>query len=155
MAHGHNNPGHFGIHTKKYKLIFFYGTDYADTHNKKPVTRHGGNRFGKSTPAAWEFYDLTKDPREMHNRYAGPEYRKVVQSLKAELKKLCRDVGDTDGEYPRMPQDRSGATGGLSWGLERKKKRSRFRSAACRWVASALCRSPGMHPSSRDVAAAS
>ena len=102
MAHGHNNPGHFGIRTKQYKLIFFYGTDYTDTHNKRLVTRHGGNRFGKSTPAAWEFYDLTKDPHEMHNRYGDAEYRKIIQSLKAELKKLRQEVGDTDEKYPKI-----------------------------------------------------
>ena len=28
MAHKHNNPAHFGIRTKDYKLIFFYGLDY-------------------------------------------------------------------------------------------------------------------------------
>ncbi len=100
MAHGHNNPGHFGIRTKRYKLIFFYGTDYTATHNKKLVTRHGGNRFGKSTPAAWELYDLKRDPHEMHNRYGDPKYRQIGQSLKAELKKLRQEVGDTDEKYP-------------------------------------------------------
>ncbi|MHC4168474.1 MAG: sulfatase/phosphatase domain-containing protein, partial [Planctomycetota bacterium] len=102
MAHGHNNPGHFGIRTKEYKLIFFYGTDYTDTHNKKLVTKHGGNRFWESTPVAWEFYDLTEDPYEMHNRYRDPDYQDVIQSLKAELKKLRKEVGDTDQEHPRI-----------------------------------------------------
>jgi len=102
MAHGHNNPGHFGIRTKQYKLIFFYGTDYTDTHNKKVVTRHDGNRFGKSTPAGWELYDLKRDPHEMHNRYSDPEYRKIVASLKTELKRLRKEVGDTDEKYPQI-----------------------------------------------------
>ena len=102
MAHGHNNPGHFGIRTKEHKLIFFYGADYTDTHNKRLVTKHDGNRFWKSTPAAWEFYDLSKDPHEMHNRYRDPEYRKVVQSLKAELEKLREEIGDTDADHPRI-----------------------------------------------------
>jgi len=100
MAHGHNNPGHFGIRTKQYKLIFFYGTDYTDTHNKKLVTKHGGNRFWKSTPAAWEFYDLTEDPHEMHNRYRDTEYRQIIRSLKAELKELRKEIGDTDQDHP-------------------------------------------------------
>ena len=85
MAHGHNNPAHFGIRTKKYKLIFFYGVDYTDIHNKKKVTGRDGNRFFKSTPAGWEFYDLVKDPHEMNNCYRDPEYQKVIQSLKKEL----------------------------------------------------------------------
>ncbi len=102
MAHGHNNPAHFGIRTKVHKLIFFYGTDYTDTHNKKVVTSRGGNRFWKSTPAAWEFYDLSKDPHEMHNRYGDPSYREIIGSLKAELKKLREELGDTDEAYPRI-----------------------------------------------------
>jgi N-acetylglucosamine-6-sulfatase len=28
MAHAHVNPAHFGVRTKNYKLIFFYGSDY-------------------------------------------------------------------------------------------------------------------------------
>ena len=102
MAHGHNNPGHFGIRTKKYKLIFFYGCDFTDTHNGRRIEKHGGNRYYRNTPPAWELYDLEKDPHEMHNRYADPEYRQIVQSLKAELKKLRREVGDTDKEYPKI-----------------------------------------------------
>lgn len=102
MAHGHNNPAHFGIRTKKYKLIFFYGVDYTDTHNKKKVLNRDGNRFWKSTPAAWEFYDLTKDPHEMKNRYGHIEYGNIIQSLKAELRKTRKELGDTDQENPRI-----------------------------------------------------
>ncbi len=102
MAHGHNNPGHFGIRTKEHKLIFFYGTDFTDTHNKRPVTRHEGNRFFKSTPAAWEFYDLSRDPHEMHNRYGDPQYRQAIASLKAELRRLREELGDTDREHPKI-----------------------------------------------------
>ncbi|MCD6394709.1 MAG: sulfatase-like hydrolase/transferase [Planctomycetes bacterium] len=102
MAHGHNNPGHFGIRTKKYKLIFFYGVDYTDIHNKKKVTGRDGNRFWKSTPAAWEFYDLAKDPREMNNRYGDTDYQEIVQSLKAQLKELRKEIEDTDEDNPRI-----------------------------------------------------
>jgi hypothetical protein len=102
MAHGHNNPGHFGIRTHQHKLIFFYGTDYTDTHNKRLVTKHEGNRFWKNTPVAWEFYDLTRDPHEMHNRYGDADYQKIIRSLKVELKKLRKELGDTDQEHPRI-----------------------------------------------------
>ena len=104
MAHGHNNPAHFGIRTKKYKLIFFYGVDYKDVHNKKKITDRDGNRFFKSTPAAWEFYDLVKDPHEMNNCYSSPEYQQIIQSLKSELKRLRREIGDTDEENTRIRQ---------------------------------------------------
>ena len=102
MAHGHNNPAHFGLRTEKYKLIFFYGCDFTDTHKNKPVTRHGGNRYWANTPAAWEFYDLTKDPKEMHNRYGDKKYAKVIADLKKKLKKLRADIGETDKKYPRI-----------------------------------------------------
>ncbi len=104
MAHGHNNPAHFGIRTKKHKLIFFYGVDYTDIHNKKKVVGRDGNRFWKSTPAAWEFYDLVKDPREMNNRYGDIEYREIIESLKAELKNVRRELADTDEDNPRIRQ---------------------------------------------------
>ena len=102
MAHGHNNPAHFGIRTKKYKLIFFYGVDYTDIHNKQKVEGKDGNRFWTSTPAAWELYDLEKDPHEMVNQYANPEYSKVVKKLKAELFRIREEIGDTDEEFPRI-----------------------------------------------------
>ncbi|MEN8117364.1 MAG: sulfatase [Bacteroidota bacterium] len=102
MAHGHNNPAHFGIRTKKYKLIFFYGVDYTDTHNKKKVADKDGNRFWQSTPAAWELYDLEKDPNEMVNQYLNPEYTEIVKKLKQELIEIREEIGDTDEEFPRI-----------------------------------------------------
>jgi len=102
MAHGHNNPGHFGIRSGQHKLIFFYGADYTDTHNKRLVTKHEGNRFWKNTPAAWEFYDLSRDPHEMHNRYKDPDYQAIIRSLKLELKRLRQELGDTDQKHPRI-----------------------------------------------------
>lgn len=102
MAHGHNNPAHFGIRTKKYKLIFFYGVDYTDTHNKKKVEDKDGNRFWESTPAAWELYDLEKDPNEMLNQYANPKYAEIVKKLKQKLFETREEIGDTDEQFPRI-----------------------------------------------------
>ena len=102
MAHGHNNPAHFGIRTKQHKLIFFYGMDYTDTHNKRLVTKHEGNRFWKNTPVAWEFYDLVQDPHEMRNLYHDPEAQETIRSLKAALKTLRKEIGDTDQDHPRI-----------------------------------------------------
>ena len=102
MAHGHNNPGHFGIRSKEHKLIFFYGTDYTDTHNGTRITKHEGNRFWKNTPSAWEFYDLGRDPQEMHNRYRDPNYQKIIHALKSDLSALRQEIGDTDQDHPRI-----------------------------------------------------
>ena len=33
MAHGHNNPAHFGLRTDRYKLIFFYGCDFTSEND--------------------------------------------------------------------------------------------------------------------------
>jgi len=52
--------------------------------------------------AAWEFYDLTKDPREMKNEYANPKYREIIKSLKAELEKQRRELNETDRHYPHL-----------------------------------------------------
>jgi len=102
MAHGHNNPAHFGIRTKQYKLIFYYGADFTNIHAGRAVEGKGGNRFWENTPAAWEFYDLQRDPCEMHNRYGDPEYAARISSLKAELGRVRKEIGEADEKYPRI-----------------------------------------------------
>ncbi len=102
MAHGHNNPAHFGIRTARHKLIFYYGIDYKNLHRGKEVEKHGENRFWDDTPAAWELYDLQRDPHEMHNLYRDPDYAGLVSSLKAELRQLRKRLGDTDTDNPRI-----------------------------------------------------
>lgn len=95
----HQNPAHFGVRTKDYKLIFFYGTDYKDWGKQN----NRMNYFvGRNTPPAWEFYDLRKDPKEMDNRYDDPAYKDVVAELKIRLKKLRKDLGEEDGDYPHI-----------------------------------------------------
>ena len=62
---------HYGVRTKRHKLIhFYYDID------------------------AWELYDLEKDPNELNNVYADPAYAAVVAELKAELTRLQRQYGD-------------------------------------------------------------
>ena len=104
MAHGHNNPAHFGIRTKKHKLIFYYGMDYTNIHKGKKVQGKGGNRFWEITPAAWELYDLEKDPNEMVNQYSNPEYSEEVKELKVLLLKTREDLGDEDDAFPTIKQ---------------------------------------------------
>jgi arylsulfatase A-like enzyme len=87
MAHNLATPAHFGVRTDRYKLIFFYGSDYA-----------GQNR----TPAAWEFYDLRRDPHEMRDEYRNPDYQHVIADLKAQLEKAREELGETDERYPAI-----------------------------------------------------
>jgi len=100
MAHAHANPAHFGIRTKRYKLIFFYGLDYVNRGVKAPKNRWSITQF--QTPAAWEFYDLEKDPKEMDNRYNDPQYASIIQGLKKELAEKRKELNEEDGKYPEI-----------------------------------------------------
>ena len=80
MAH-HDNPAHYGIRTREYKLIFFYGLP-LDAPGARP----------RATPAYWELYDLKKDPREMNNIYGDPEYAEVVKKMRAALPKGAKPL---------------------------------------------------------------
>ncbi|MGY6648690.1 sulfatase family protein [Wenyingzhuangia sp. IMCC45574] len=105
MAHAHANPAHFGIRTKNYKLIFFYGKYWVDVNkpgaewNKKSW----GNRFTMDTPVAWEFYDLTVDPKEMNNAYSNPKYKEIIWDLKNQLLAKRKELNEEDGEkFPHI-----------------------------------------------------
>jgi len=104
LAHKHQNPAHFGIRTKDYKLIFFYGKYWVDTDdpNAEWNKESWGNDFTNHTPVAWEFYDLKKDPKEMNNQYGNPDYRQAIADLKNQLLKLREDLDETDKDYPHI-----------------------------------------------------
>jgi arylsulfatase A-like enzyme len=85
MAH-HDNPGHFALRSKQYKLIFFYGR----RANAK------GGRAAMVTPPGWELYDLHKDPEELNNVYDHPGYAQTVTGLKQRLKALRQRIGVDD-----------------------------------------------------------
>lgn len=102
MAHGHANPGHFGIRTERYKLIFFYGCDYKSSDTADTNAAEEGNRYHPNTPVAWELYDLQEDPDEMVNQYRNPGYATVVSDLKQQLRRLREDLDETDAGYPRI-----------------------------------------------------
>ena len=82
-----NVAAHFGVRTKRYKLIYYYGL---------PLNAKGAKR--RPTPPEWELFDLKKDLREMNNVYRDPAYRAVVRKLKTELVRLRRELeDDNDG----------------------------------------------------------
>jgi len=89
MKH-HHNPAHFGIRTKDWKLIFFYGVDEK------------GERGNVRTPPGWELYNVKNDPLEMTNVYGNPEYAEVVKGLKAQLKNVRFEVNDVDEAFPHI-----------------------------------------------------
>ncbi|MBI1901854.1 MAG: sulfatase [Planctomycetia bacterium] len=64
----HNVHRHFGVATKKFKLMNFYSLK------------------------EWELYDLEKDPREMKNVYGDPAYAAVQAELHNELERLRAEL---------------------------------------------------------------
>ncbi|PST82716.1 sulfatase [Pedobacter yulinensis] len=69
----HSVSPHFGIRTKRYKLIRFY----------KRVS-------------GWELYDLQKDPQEMHNLYGKAGYQAITAGLKQQLRAEINKFDDQD-----------------------------------------------------------
>ena len=90
MTH-HDNPAHYGIRTREYKLIFFYGM---------PLDAGGATAY--QTPAGGELYDLRTDPFELQNVYNDPSYREVRRTLKARLRGLRSEIGEDDSQYPAL-----------------------------------------------------
>ncbi|HCX20266.1 MAG: hypothetical protein CMB80_21185 [Flammeovirgaceae bacterium] len=86
---------HYGIRTKDYKLIFFYGLNLGQTEEA-------------ATPPEWELFDLRKDPMEMNNVYADPEYADVVEELKLQMDELKTQYHDTDDQFPELDSLRNG-----------------------------------------------
>jgi arylsulfatase A-like enzyme len=88
----HNTRAHYGVGTDTYKLICFWKKNQ------------------------WELYDLAKDPEELLNVHSDPAYAGIVKTLKEELYRLRKEVGDqdqfadsqpppgVDGQPPRKPQ---------------------------------------------------
>ncbi|WP_375289031.1 sulfatase [Qipengyuania sp.] len=70
----HSVRAHYGVKSGPYKLIRFYG----DIDQ-------------------WEFYDLSTDPDEMHNRIDDPTVQATIAHLKDALVDLRRKYRDSDG----------------------------------------------------------
>jgi len=80
----HGIPAHYGVRTKRYKLIYYYG---------KALGSAGA--IDKDTAPEWELFDVVKDPHEMYNLYDDPKHQGVVKELKAELDRLQKEYKDT------------------------------------------------------------
>lgn len=104
MAH-HSVPAHYGVRTKRYKLIFFYGLGLGMVGEKTTLGMDQDKvdlHLFDPTEPEWELFDLKKDPQEMNNVYSDPAYADVVKKLKAELLRLKKKFGDTDERYPEL-----------------------------------------------------
>lgn len=90
MNRGHFNiPGHLGLRTKRYKLIYFYDSDRGPDGR----TLVSGARPNVRDPF-WEFYDLAEDPEEVNNLYGDSRYSDRVRKLKLRLGELRKQYGD-------------------------------------------------------------
>ncbi|MEQ9439346.1 MAG: sulfatase [Cyclobacteriaceae bacterium] len=99
----HDVPAHFGLRTREYKLIFYYGLPSDMRVVGKPSMPWLEKSYViEPTPAAWEFYDLSKDPEEVHNRYDDPAYQDIISELKQELKEKRETLSETDKNYPHI-----------------------------------------------------
>ena len=87
----HDVTANYGIRTDRYKLVFYYGQSLGMT----------GTKDVSITPE-WEFYDLKKDPKEMHNIYNDPENADLIKELKTKLLELKKKYDDEDSKYPVM-----------------------------------------------------
>lgn len=90
MTH-HDNPAHYGLRTKDYKLIFFYGL---------PLDAPGALK--QPTDAWLELYDLRNDPHEMNNVINDPGYARVLAEMRSALLREKERIGDTDDKYPEL-----------------------------------------------------
>jgi len=84
----HHVYAHYGIRTRRYKLIYYYSD---------PMGQEGA--FGPCYAPEWELFDLEADPCELHSVYEDPDYAGIVRELKGELHRLQADVGDE--RYPK------------------------------------------------------
>jgi arylsulfatase A-like enzyme len=73
---------HYGIKTKRHKLIHFY---------------HDVDE--------WEMYDLKADPQEMRNVYGMPEYAEIQQKLHARLAELQKQYKDSPELAQKMLEE--------------------------------------------------
>lgn len=71
---------HYGVRTKDYKLIHFYG--------------EGGGKDAGLDIDCWEFYDLRRDPSETNNLYGNPSYSDIIEELTRRVEQIRNGLGN-------------------------------------------------------------
>ncbi|MCD8072558.1 MAG: sulfatase [Alistipes sp.] len=75
----HQVRKHYGVRTKDFKLIHFYGRAEWPGHEDVDY---------------YEFYDMRGDPHEVDNLYGKPEYAEIISQLEARLEAIRERLGD-------------------------------------------------------------
>jgi arylsulfatase A-like enzyme len=70
----HNVHAHYGVRTKRHKLIFYYNEDFG-----LAGTQPGGE------PPEWELYDLEQDGDELRNIASAPDAAPIRDELIADM----------------------------------------------------------------------
>jgi len=91
--HHPDRPAHFGVRNERYKLAFFYGQDLEMQGTSK-----------ETTEPVWEFFDLQKDPKEMHNAYGKAEYATIIKEMKHSILEERKKYEDLDTNSPVMQE---------------------------------------------------
>lgn len=89
--HHPDRPAHFGVRNERYKLAFFYGQDLGMKGTSK-----------ETSEPTWEFYDLEKDPKEMHNAYGEEEYTSTIAEMKKAIIEERLKYKDDDSDFSVM-----------------------------------------------------
>jgi arylsulfatase A-like enzyme len=88
----HHVWAHYGVRTERHKLVYYYA---------EPCDTPGA--FEEPRTPEWELFDLEADPAELRSVYHEPAYAGIVRELKAELRRLQAELGDT--ECAPLPED--------------------------------------------------
>jgi len=95
MRSQHEVSPHYGIRTKKYKMIYFYANELDPLENKQEIAEGISLPKPDFPEAEWQLFDLEKDPFELNNVYGNKEYLEIQQDLKKRLHQLQVKYGDT------------------------------------------------------------
>lgn len=89
----HHAPAHYGVRTRTYKYIHYYGDGLGAPGSSERLFEQ-----------EYELYDLAADPQELTNLVTDPAYAQVLQELRAELTRLQEHYQDLPYQGPDTPR---------------------------------------------------
>jgi len=89
----HHAPAHYGVRTRRYKYIHYYGDGLGAPGSSDRI-------FAQE----FELYDLASDPQELTNLAGDPEYASVLAQLREELARLQERYQDLPYQGPDTPR---------------------------------------------------